>query len=122
MSAISDLLAKRQAAAATPTSTIQTGMQGSVPVDPLALVNAHLKEHTNPPIAPEAALAQNAPEGAYLFIRLQQLICKGGRVVKPDAHGFYVPKNADEESRLARLEALNEDWCKKIGLEKEEGK
>lgn len=112
---ISKLLAQRQAAAAAPGSVIETGMQGSTPVDPMALVSQHLEQHQNPPVDPETVSMVNAPEGAYLFIRLHQLVCKGGRIVRPDHMGFYVPQNEDEESRLKHLEAQDQDWVKKVG-------
>lgn len=112
---IAAMIAARQKAqeeASAAQGTIETGMASSAnagPVDPMTLVNKHLDEATTSP------QIINAPEGAYLFIRLQQLICKGGRVVKPDAMGFYVPQNADEEARLKHLEAQNCDWVKKVG-------
>lgn len=112
---IAAMIAARQKAqeeASAAQGTIETGMATSAnagPVDPMALVNKHLEE-----AAPSPQII-NAPEGAYLFIRLQQLICKGGRIVKPDAMGFYVPQNADEEARLKHLEAQDCDWVKKVG-------
>lgn len=112
---IAAMIAARQKAqeeASAAQGTIETGMASSVPVDPMALVNKHLEKVTEPEASPQII---NAPEGAYLFIRLQQLICKGGRVVKPDAMGFYVPQNADEEARLKHLEAQDCDWVKKVG-------
>lgn len=106
---------KAQAEASAAQGAIETGMASSAnagPVDPMSLVNKHLEKAPEPEASPQII---NAPEGAYLFIRLQQLICKGGRIVKPDAMGFYVPQNADEEARLKHLEAQDCDWVKKVG-------
>lgn len=112
---IAAMIAARQKAqeeASAAQGTIETGMASSDPVDLMSLVNKHLEKAPEPEVSPQIV---NAPEGAYLFIRLQQLICKGGRVVKPDAMGFYVPQNEDEEARLKHLEAQDCDWVKKVG-------
>jgi len=52
----------------------------------------------------DAIKSLTAPEGAYLAVRMQQIIKADGSKMKPDAHGFYIPKDQEELDLLEYFE------------------